>query len=330
MYAQAALAFTSSLSLTAAVRGDYVKLPIMDRLAPANSGANSYWRPSPQLGVSYRQGESLHAYGAVNAGFRAPPALEIACADATAPCSLPFALGADPPLRPVSVLDYEAGIDVQPAPRVTVGVSTFLSDVHDDILFVQPTLATGFFQNVMRTRRAGADASASMDLARGLQAFGSYSYVAATYRTPVHIASALPDEPVTRPGDHFPDSPAQRATIGVDVTRALAHAAFEGAVELHGVSGQFLRGDEANIRPPLPGYALTELRLIGHFARGSVRADVTNLFNRQYVNFGVYAQNLRGPLGGPAPVSPDDAAVERFLTPGQPRLFSVSVSIGED
>jgi iron complex outermembrane recepter protein len=330
LYAQTALAFTPTLSLTAAVRGDYVNLPIMDRRTPANSGANSYWRPSPKLGLSYRPRENLHAYAAVNAGFRAPAALEIACADAAAPCSLPFALGADPPLKPVRVLDYEAGIDGQPIPRVTIGVATFLSDVHDDILFVQPTLTTGFFQNVARTRRAGADASASVDLTSGARAFGSYSYVAATYRTPVQIASALPDEPATRPGDHFPDSPDQRGSVGVDVTRTLGHAAFEGAVEVHGVSRQFLRGDEANIRPALPGYALTELRLTGHFARGSVRADVTNLFNRQYVNFGVYAQNVRGPLGGSALASPDDAPVERFLTPGQPRVFSVSVTIGRE
>jgi outer membrane receptor protein involved in Fe transport len=329
LYTQLAVAFTPSLSLMAAIRGDYVRLPIADLLEPANGGTNSYWRPSPRIGLNYRPSEQVRAYVAFNTGFRAPAALELSCADANAPCSLPFALGADPPLEPVSVFDYEAGLELNPTRRANVNVTTFLSDVHNDILFVQPTATTGFFQNVARTRRAGVDVSGSLGMSNGLRAFGSYSYVAATFRSTVQLASALDDEPPAGPGDRLPNSPAQRAGLGLDFTRAIprSHGTIEAAMEIHGVSGQYMRGDEANVQSQLPGYALTDLRLIGHFGHATLRAYVTNLFDRRYTNFGVYAQNVKGPIGGPVPSDPDDAPVERFLTPGQPRLFTLSVGV---
>ena len=325
--ASEALSFTRALSMTVAVRGDYVRLPITDLLDAAYSGINSYWRPSPKIGINYRPSDEVRAYAAFNTGFRAPAALELSCADATAPCSLPFALGADPPLKPVTVLDYEAGIELDPASRTNLAMSAFLSDVRNDILFVQPTATTGFFQNVARTRRAGVDLSGAVGLPSGLRAYGSYSYVAATYRTTVQLASALGDEPPVQPGDRLPNSPAQRASAGLDFRRAISRSVLEAAIELHGVSGQYVRGDEANVRPELPGYAVTDIRLIGHLPHATLRAYVTNIFNRRYSSFGVYARNVKGPLYGPPPSDPGDAPVERFLTPGQPRLFVLSIGV---
>ncbi|MBX6331454.1 MAG: TonB-dependent receptor [Gemmatimonadaceae bacterium] len=327
LYAQAIVSLTPSLSLTGALRGDYVRIPITDLLTPENGGTSTYWRASPKLGLNYRFSDDLRGYVAFNTGFRAPAALELSCADATAPCTLPFALGADPPLRPVKVYDYEAGIDLEPAPRTNLDVVGFLSDVHDDILFVQPTATTGFFQNVARTRRAGVEMSGALGLPAGLRLFGSYAYLVATYRTTVHLASALEDEPSAEPGDHFPTSPTHRGSVGVGLTRAIPRGALDAAVELRAVSGQYLRGDEANTQPQLPGYSVTDVRVSAYLPHVTVRGYVTNLFNKRYVNFGVYAQNVKGPLGGPPPADPEDAPVERFLTPGQPRLFTVSVSL---
>ena len=52
-----------------------------------------------------------------------------------------------------------------------------------------------------------------------------------------------------------------------------------------------------------------------------------NLFNKQYFNFGAYAPNTKGPQGAPPPANPGTALVERFLTPGPPRLFTLSVNL---
>jgi iron complex outermembrane receptor protein len=321
------VSFTPSLSLTAAMRGDYVRLPITDLLTPENGGTSNYWRASPKIGLNYRLTNDVRGYVAFNAGFRAPAALELSCADATAPCVLPFALGADPPLEPVTVFDYEAGFDLEPRPRTTLDIVGFVADVHNDILFVQPTATTGFFQNVSRTRRVGVETSASVGLPAGVRVFGQYSYLASTYETTVRLASALVDAPPVQPGDRFPTSPAHRGSAGVGLTREVARSVLDASVEVRGVSGQFLRGDEANVQRQLPGYGVADLRLTARFPRVTLHGYLSNLFNKRYVNFGVWARNAKGPLGGPAPSDPDDAPVERFLTPGQPRLFTVSVSV---
>lgn len=326
-YTQAAVSFTPSLALTAAMRADYVRLPIVDLITPANGATSTYHHLSPKVGVNYQPSDAIRAYAAFNTGFHAPAALELSCADAHSPCSLPFALGADPPLRPVRAFDYEIGITLGPSPRASVDIATFVADVRDDILFVQPTATTGYFQNVARTRRTGTEISGSLGLPAGLRASGSYSYVVAAYRTSVQLASALDDESAARAGDRFPNSPAHRASVGLDLTRSLTRGGLEAGLELRGVSSQYLRGDEANMRPALPGYAVADARVIGHVAHATLRASITNLLNRRFVNFGVYAQNTKGPLGGVAPSDADDAPVERFLTPGQPRLFTISMSV---
>lgn len=327
LYAQAILSFTPSLWVTAALRGDYVRIPIRDLRTPENSATSNYWRASPKVGLNYQVTDKFRGYVAFNTGFRAPAALELSCADATSPCALPFALGADPPLKPVKVFDYETGIDFEPRERTNLDVVGFLSDVRDDILFVQPSATTGFFQNVSRTRRAGVEVSGNLGLPAGFGLYASYSYMAATYETMVHLASALPDEPGAQPGDQFPSSPVNRGTVGLDLIRAIPGGALSGAIELSAVSGQYLRGDEANVQPQLPGYSTINFRLAATFPHVTLRGYVSNLFDKQYANFGVYAQNVKGPIGGPPPANPDDAPIERFLTPAQPRLFTLSVSL---
>jgi outer membrane receptor protein involved in Fe transport len=327
LYAQAIFSLTPSLSLTGALRADYVRLHITDLLTSANSATSTYWHASPNVGLNYRLTDDLRGYVAINAGFRAPAALELSCADASAPCALPFALGADPPLKPVTVLDYETGVDFELSSRTNLDLVGFVSDVHDDILFVQPSATSGFFQNVSRTRRAGVETSGSFRLPAGLRLFGSYSVLAATYQAAVQLASALADEPPASSGDHFPTSPRHRGSVGLGLTRLIRRGALDAALELRGVSEQYLRGDEANVRRPLPGYALTAGNLGLRFPGITIRGYVTNLLNQQYVNFGVYARNVRGPLGGPPPADPNQAPIERFLTPGQPRLFTISVSL---
>ena len=328
LYAQSIFSFTPSLSLTAALRGDYVRLPINDVTTPANGATSTYWHASPKIGLNYQLADDVRGYAAFNTGFRAPAALELSCADASAPCALPFALGADPPLEPVTVRDYETGFDYEPKPRTNLDVVGFVDDVHNDILFVQPTATTGFFQNVSHTRRAGVETSGALGLPAGVRLYGSYAYVAATYQTTVQLASAVDNEPATEPGDHFPDSPQHRGSVGLGLTHAISHGALDAAIELHAVSGQYLRGDEANVQPQLPGYAVTNFQLSAQLTHVTIRGYVTNLFNKRYVNFGVYAQNVKGPLGGLPPPDPDNSPVERFLTPGEPRLFTLSVSLG--
>jgi len=101
---------------------------------------------------------SLTLFGSYSEGFRAPTAAELTCADPNAPCNLPNAFIADPPLRPVVARTYEFGArgKLLLGDALQWSLAFFRTDVSDDILFTQTqTTGAGFFQNVAKTRRQG-------------------------------------------------------------------------------------------------------------------------------------------------------------------------------
>jgi iron complex outermembrane recepter protein len=322
-FGQAIVTLSPSLTVTGGVRGDYVRIPYRDALDPSNSGTSTYDQFSPEIGLNYRVSDDVRGYLAYKSGFRAPAPLELACASPTAPCSLPSALGADPPLRPVTTRDYETGIDIDLPHRSNLDVDAFWTDVVNDIQFTAPTLTQVFFINVPRTRRAGVEVSAQVGLPAGARAFASYSYVAATFQSTVQIASADTAPRPARPGDLFPSSPLHRARVGAGITRLLGPALVDGELSMRGFSGQFLRGDESNQRPEVAGYVVADLRARATVSRYEIALEIDNLFDRRYATFGIEAQNTLGTPGSTTPVP--NPQVVPFLTPGYPRRFVLTV-----
>ena len=259
-----------------------MRVPFRDLSAPENSGTSSFRRLSPRIGANLQLPGDLRGYAVVSGGFRAPAALELACADETAPCPLPFSLGDDPPLAPVTLRNYEMGFDWEPTRRLALEGSLYRADVRDEIVFLAATTAAGYFQNVARTRRQGVELSATLPLPLGARAFASYTYTDATYRTTVQLASALADADSARPGDRFPLTPAHRGSVGLGVTRALPRSTLlDAELSARMVSSQFLRGDEANDTAPLGGYGVGDLRLSLERPRWAIRLQVSNLFDRR-------------------------------------------------
>lgn len=323
LYAQARWDATARLSLLLSGRGDYVRIPFRDLRTPANDGTSSYWRVSPKVGATYAFDEALRGYVSVGSGFRAPAALELACASPDAPCPLPFSLGADPALAPVVAWNYETGLDWNPWSDATVELSAYRTDVQHEIVFVTSRAAAGYFQNIGRTRREGLETSAHVTLPGRVRLAASYALLDATYQSAAVLASAL-DSNAVQPGDQLALSPRQRATASVAQTVLLGNDVLTGMLSVRAVSSQFLRGDEANRSAPLPAYAVADLHLGIERAHVSLMADVDNLFDRAYVVYGVYAPNPKGPYGGPTPATP---AVERFVTPARPRSLTVTLTL---
>ncbi len=338
LYAQGVLTVSPALALTASLRGDYVRIPFRDLRDSGNDGTSSYVRLSPRVGVNYYLGPELRGYSTVSTGFRAPAPLELGCANESSPCALPFALGDDPPLDPVTVLNYESGIDWEPGDAAYLDVVGFREEVRNEIVFVASSTTMGFFQNIARARRQGIEASASLALPGGLRIFGSYALIDATYRSPVLLASELPEPDSARIGNRFPLSPRHRGSIGLEFTRAVGKSLLGARLTANAISSQYLRGNDANLDevnlaesgPPrfvsgsVPGYALASLQLSYQRPHVALTADVRNLFDRDYVNFGIFGENPVGPIGGPRPSEP---AMERFLNPGYPRTLSVSLEV---
>lgn len=324
LYAHASLELNESLDVTASARGDYVRIPFRDLRDAENDGTSTFGRISPQLGATYHPTNAFRGYVSLSGGFRAPAALELACSDPEAPCPLPFTLGEDPPLDPVTVWNYEAGIDWKPIGWLALGLVGFRAEARDEIVFVASQSAAGYFQNLSQTRRQGTEISATLVLPAGLRAATSYAYVDATYRSAARLASAVPDAEPVQPGDRFPLVPAHRVTASAEMTHLVGAFLLNGELSARAVSTQFLRGDEANRLAPLPGYVVTGLRLAVDYARVSATLRVDNLFDARYTTFGVYGVNPLGPPGGPPPAV---STVERFLTPGYPRTATFGLTL---
>jgi iron complex outermembrane recepter protein len=315
-FAGASWELAPAVAATLVARFDYIRLPYEDLLDPAQSGVNTFRRVSPRLGLSWTGVTNQEIYASVSRGFRTPALVEIACSDPTAACPLPFALGADPVLRPVVATTYELGWHTRrPVAGWTAGADVYRTDVRDDIFFVAPTSTTGYFQNIAATRRAGVEASLRWVSPAGVQLYVNYGYTSATFETTAELSTGRePGNEMVVPGDRMPMIPNHRVNAGVAVSRFKNRLRFRADARY--IGRQVLRGDEENVEMRLPDYGVADISLEVSLGRYELRVMVPNVLDRTYTTFGTFAENPTEP-GSP---------VQRFLTPGQPRHLLASVS----
>jgi len=302
---------TERLALTLAGRHQHVTIDIRDRSRqnPALDGNHGFSRFNPSAGLAFQARPDVTLFGSYSEGFRAPTAAELTCADPAAPCNLPNAFVADPPLKPVVARTYEVGArGTLPLGRgLAWNLGLFRTDLEDDILFtVVETGGGGFFRNVSRTRRQGVETGLSGGWKR-LRYFASYTYTEATYETTATLASVTEADGVrVRPGDRIPGIPRHSLKLGGEV--GVLTNLWLGT-DVIATSGSVLRGDEDNRRAGLDGYAILNLHAryepIKHV---EIWARVDNVTDAEYetaggLNFNAFA---------------DPIAVERFVAPGAP------------
>jgi len=315
VYAQdslvAAAGFTgpgSRFVLTAAARWDYLRHDIDDRLGGASSGVFSYNRVNPRAGVNLNLSERLGFYASYSQGYRAPAFLELTCAGPGAVCpGLQVGVAPDPPLKAVTATNYEVGMQARPFPWLDIDVTAYRTDVSDDIFSVSPTGTTGvFFQNVGHTRREGVEVGLRGRWGSALDGYVNYAHTRATFQDRVELATPLPPGLETVPaGSSLTMVPRHRVNAG------LAYRPWSWltlAVDARWVSSQFLRGDDANRQPPLPGYWVTNGGATARWRGFEAFVRLNNALDNRYETFGTFAPNARAP-GTP---------VERFLTPAPP------------
>ena len=324
LFAQALLQLSPATSVTAALRGDWVREPFEDLIDSTNSATSTFTHLSPRIGANFTMSPTVRGYAAIGGGFRAPAPVELGCASPDAPCPLPYALGVDPPLQPVTLTRFELGADWEPRGGSSVDASLFFSDVHDEIVFVASTNSAGYFRNISHTQRAGVELSGTLVLPHGMRAAASYSFIAATYQSAALLSSALPVPDSVKPGNTFPLSPRDRVTLSFGATEPIGGGAWDAEIAMNAVSPQYLRGDDANVGPQLPGYAVWRLKLAYQRPHFAVTLAVRNLFDHVFSSFGTWAENPVGPPAGP----PSDT-VEPFYTPATPRSFTLGVTLSE-
>ena len=290
------------LSVTASVRWDRTTIDIDNLLEPEAGGEHAFDRANPAAGVTLRPRDWLDVYGRYGESFRAPSAIELACADEDDPCPLPIAFADDPPLEEVKARSWETGLRVRPTKDVRGSLAFFTTELRDDILFVASERSEGFFRNVDETRRLGLEAAADGTVA-SVDWFLAYSFTRATFESTATLPSAA-GENVARPGDVLPGIPNHLLKAGFD---APLPANLRFGLDLQFTGRRFLRGDESNDRGALDPYVVVNARLAYSWKWLTLFARAENLFDAEYESFGAFGEN---PLA--------DGRVERFLSPGAP------------
>jgi iron complex outermembrane receptor protein len=329
---------TQRLSLTAAARYDHTRVTLEDQSGdlPELNGKHDFGRVNPAVGLTWRGNDDLLVYGNLSQASRAPTAVELACADEDAPCNLPNAFLADPPLDEVIARTIEVGVRGAAA-GLGWQFGVFQTVNKDDILF-QTTggaLANeGFFDNVSDTRRRGIEVA----LEQKLGAFSwklDYTLLDATFRDSFTVNS--PNHPLF--GDDADEVPGAALIVGdgkllVESGRELPGIArhqanlaldyaFAGKLRLGADvqyrSGVYLRGDEINVLGRTSSHALLNLHGEYRITEGfSAFARVENVLDEKYETFGL--------LGEPDEVFADFED-PRFFGAGPPRGFWIGARL---
>jgi len=337
VYATDTLSMSAAWTLTASARYDTSRVVIADRSGrdSALNGSHAFSRLNPALGVNFNPTPELTAYASYNEGMRAPTPIELTCADPNAPCKLPNEFLADPSLAKVVSSTIETGIRGKWR-ATTWSAAIYRTDLRDDLAFIASgTGATnaGYFQNVGRTRRQGIELGGTLRMAPLTIAL-RYNAIDARFRSTFEAAS--PDNSaadasggiVVHAGDRLPGIPVQSAKLRVDWDVA---AGFAIGVSLVAASSQYANGDQNNAdrNGRVPGYLVANLDAQYEISpRVTLFAQVDNLFDRQYANFGLLGSNVFtgpqrsfGPAAGIAPVA------EQFRALGAPRGIWVGVRV---
>jgi outer membrane receptor protein involved in Fe transport len=339
LYAADTLDLTERLALTLAGRFDHSRITLADRsgASPELNGRHNFGRFNPAAGLAFRARPDLLFYASVSQASRTPTAVELACADEDAPCSLPNAFLADPPLDEVVARSVELGVRGLAHKGLRWHLGAFHIINRDDILFQTTGGATanvGFFSNASDTRRRGIELELKQQLGR-LGWSLDYSLVDATFRDEFVVNS--PNHPLfgdaaddvdgadlivgegkllVESGSTIPGIARHQANLSLDLR---ASERLRIGTDLSWRSGVYLRGDEINVLGKTPSYVLVSLR--GDLRINdsvAVFARIENLLDEKYETFGL--------LGEPDEVFADFEEPQ-FYGAGPPRGIWVGVRV---
>jgi iron complex outermembrane receptor protein len=342
LYFLETLDVTGALALTLSGRYNRTDIRLRDQSGerPELNGDHEFSRFNPALGFTWNPDTSTTYYGSWSQSSRMPTPIELACnegvfelarqyaiADGEDPddiefeCRLPNAFLADPPLKEVVTSTFELGTRGTFA-NVRYQFGIFQATNEDDIIFQTTGRATGLFANVEETQRRGFESSFGGTLQQ-LDWYLSYAFTEATFEddfavlSPNHPEANDEGEIDVESGDRMPGQPANVFKIGGDYHFTPAFSVGGEAVYN---SSQVLRGDESNQMDTLDGYTLVNLRAAYTLAeRLTVFARVSNVFDEDYVNFGLVGEDpseVIDTLSNNAPV---------FVGAGAPRAGWIGV-----
>jgi iron complex outermembrane receptor protein len=333
VYATDTFSLRPDLFLTLSGRFNLTQLSLDDRIGDELSGDHSFHRINPAAGISYQPRRWLGGYASYSESSRAPTAVELTCASPADPCRLPNGFVSDPPLAQVVARTVELGVRGVARPSglaISYDLTAFHTVNSRDILFISSGMVAnqGYFANVGDTRRQGIEVDLTgrkrFDGGSRIDAAVHYTFLDATFETPFTALSETHPDAVNGliqvpAGAHIPSIPRHVVKLSLGFRSSFGLSA---GVNVTGSSGQYLRGDEANLLAQVPGYVVVNARAayrVGSHASVFILAD--NLLGVADSTFGVLG-DATGILG-PTYDSP------RFLGPGAPRAAWLGVDLND-
>ena len=351
LYASDNFNFNDKLTINNSVRANLAFVELIDNFKTSTytrtafiNGDHRYFRVNPSLGFVYKYNSDFSILANYREANRAPSPVELSCADPAAPCRLPNAFVADPPLEQVITRGTEFGARGNfTKSNYSINWDTIghFSQNFEDILFVSSGtgLSSGYFKNFGKTNRLGLDISLKVDKTnskKGLKSsFINYSYLKATFQSAHTLPAANHPNGSNdiEAGDIIPGMPLHKinakTTYGIDNNINISL----GAV---GATGVYLRGDESNQLNKTSPYLIFNLETkfqpsnnVTFFAR------VDNLLNSEYETMGVLGEASSSEVNVPISELGDSGAGDdavgaldpNFLSPGQPLSIFIGANI---
>jgi outer membrane receptor protein involved in Fe transport len=329
VYFENTLSLSPHWSVVLAGRYNWSEAVIADQtgVQPLLNGNNTFSRFNPAIGINWNPTNAFTAYATYNEGMRAPTAIELACADPNAPCSLPNNFISDPALKPVVSRTYEIGARGRLNANTNWSAAVYRTTLDNDIQFISSnggTNTTGFFSNVGKTRRQGFELAGRTKLAPFVIA-ASYSYVDATYQSTwvensSSNSSADANGNITvKPGDKIPGIPQNTVKLRLEYD---VSAKWDIGTNITYRSSIFARGDENNsdVNGKVAGYVVVNLDTTYQVTKQlQVFARIDNVFDKRYADFATIGQNFF--TGAGHTFDGANPANEQFLGLGAPRGF---------
>ncbi len=321
LYATNTFSVTPQLGLTVSGRYNRTAIVLRDQIGIELNGDHIFDRFNPAVGLTYQVYSGLSLYGSYSESSRVPTPVELTCADPEAPCKLPNAFVADPPLDQVVTKTFEVGFRGELG-EISWNADLFQGTSFDDLIFISSGALTneGYFQNIAQTLRQGVELSIGGTFFNRLHGLLNYTLISATFETDLTVSS--PNHPEAKggeidveKGDDIPGVP--HHNLKADITFTVTEALSLGTNILIN-SSQVFRGDEGNLIDRVPGYSIVNLRGRWTFWNNlSIFAKVNNLFDETYESFGLF--------GEADEVLGDEFEDSRFLSPGAPRAAWVGL-----
>ncbi len=330
VYASDTFSIRKDLFFVASGRFNLTSLELVDQLGQDPTVNKNFDRINPAVGLSYQPRPWIGGYVSYSESNRAPTAIELTCASPDDPCRLPNAFVSDPPLAQVVAHTVEGGARGRwkhAGLSLAYDVTGFQTINSNDILFISSGMVAnqGYFANVGETRRRGIEADLTgrgrIGVRSRLEWSLHYTLTDARFESAFQALSATHPDAVNGlidvpAGAHIPSIPEHVAKAGLTFVSAYGFSVGANAIAN---SGQYYRGDEANLLGKIPGYIIVNARAAYQIIRQvSVFALVDNVFNTQFSTFGV--------LGDATDVFPNDMN-PRFLGPGAPRAGWVGLDL---